>query len=51
MKTEKRRKYEYEVDTSSETAAANVVRMVGQNKRALALGCGPGFITPRLIKR
>jgi len=51
MNTEERHKYEYEVDTSSETAAANVVRMVGQNKRALELGCGPGSITKILAER
>lgn len=40
-----RHNYEYEVDTSSETAPANVVRMVGRDKRVLEIGCGPGSIT------
>jgi 2-polyprenyl-3-methyl-5-hydroxy-6-metoxy-1,4-benzoquinol methylase len=44
MKDE-RHNYEYEVDTASETAPANVVRMVGQNKRVVEIGCGPGSIT------
>src|SRR5574337_658980 len=44
----KRHNYEYEVDASSETAPANVVRMVGQSKRVLEIGCGPGSITKLL---
>jgi len=43
--------YAYEVDTSSETAPANVVRMVGQSKRVLEIGCGPGSITKVLAKQ
>jgi 2-polyprenyl-3-methyl-5-hydroxy-6-metoxy-1,4-benzoquinol methylase len=43
--------YAYEVDTSSETAPANVVRMVGQRKRVLEIGCGPGSITKVLAKQ
>lgn len=43
--------YKYEVDTSSETASANVVRMVGQRKRVLEIGCGPGSITKVLAKQ
>lgn len=42
---EQRHNYESEVDTSSETAPAHVVRMVGQNKRVLEIGCGPGSTT------
>jgi 2-polyprenyl-3-methyl-5-hydroxy-6-metoxy-1,4-benzoquinol methylase len=37
--------YDYPVDTSSETAAAKVIRFVGLNKRVLEIGCGPGSIT------
>ena len=37
--------YDYPVDTSSETAAAKVIRFVGFNKRVLEIGCGPGSIT------
>jgi len=43
--------YEYEVDTSLETAAAIVVRMVGQSKRVLEIGCGPGSITKVLAQQ
>jgi len=46
----KRHNYEYEVDASSETAPANVVRMVGQGKRVLEIGCGPGSITKLLTQ-
>lgn len=44
MKDE-RHNYEYDVDTASETAPANVARLVGQSKRVLEVGCGPGSIT------
>lgn len=37
--------YDYPVDINSETAAAKVVRFVGQCKRVLEIGCGPGSIT------
>ncbi len=46
-----RHNYEYEVDTSSETAPANVVRMVGHDKRVLEIGCGPGSITRILAQQ
>lgn len=48
---DKRHNYEYEVDTDSETASANVVRMVGQSKRVLEIGCGPGSITKILAQQ
>jgi 2-polyprenyl-3-methyl-5-hydroxy-6-metoxy-1,4-benzoquinol methylase len=41
----KRHNYEYDVDVESRSAPANVVRMVGQRKKVLELGCGPGSIT------
>jgi len=44
-----RHKYEYQVDVDARTAAARVIRMVGQNKKVLELGAGPGSIT-RLLK-
>lgn len=47
----KRHNYEYEVDTSSETAPANVARMVGKNKRVLEIGCGPGSVTKILTQQ
>ncbi len=42
---DQRHNYEYEVDMTSRTAPANVVRMVGREKRVLEVGCGPGSIT------
>lgn len=40
-----RHTYEYDVDTTSHTAPATVIRFVGERKRVLELGCGPGSIT------
>jgi 2-polyprenyl-3-methyl-5-hydroxy-6-metoxy-1,4-benzoquinol methylase len=37
--------YEYDVDTTSDTAPARVCRMVGSGKRVLEIGAGPGSIT------
>ena len=37
--------YDYSVDLDSDTAGANVVRMVGRDRRVLEIGCGPGSIT------
>ena len=42
--------YQYEVDPNSDTAAARVIRMVGQGKRVLEIGPGPGSITRLLLK-
>lgn len=41
--------YEYPVDVNGSTAAARIVRMVGNNKRVLEIGAGPGSIT-RVLK-
>lgn len=48
---DKRHTYEYDVDAASQTAPANVVRMVGNNKRVLEIGCGPGSITKILAQQ
>lgn len=40
-----RHNYEYDVDSRAATAPAHVVRLVGQHKRVLEIGCGPGSIT------
>jgi 2-polyprenyl-3-methyl-5-hydroxy-6-metoxy-1,4-benzoquinol methylase len=42
---EQRHRYEYNIDINDTTAAATVIRMVGENKRVLELGAGPGSIT------
>jgi 2-polyprenyl-3-methyl-5-hydroxy-6-metoxy-1,4-benzoquinol methylase len=46
----KRHNYEYVVNTEAQTAPAKVVRMVGDNKRVLEIGAGPGSITKMLKK-
>jgi len=51
MNTQKCHKYEYEVDPLSDSAASHVVRMVGQKKRVLEVGCGPGSITKILARQ
>lgn len=40
-----RNKYAYEADLGSDSAPARVIRMVGQEKRVLEIGSGPGSIT------
>ncbi len=40
--------YEYDVDLSADTAPAQVIRMVGNQKRVLEIGAGPGSITKHL---
>lgn len=37
--------YSYEIDKSSNTAPANVLRFVGNNKTVLEIGAGPGSIS------
>lgn len=41
-------KYEYQFDIQGPTAPARVVRMVGENKRVLEIGAGPGSMTRAL---
>jgi len=48
-KHENRHNYEYDVDLGGKTAPAYVVKMVGEHKRVLEIGAGPGSIT-RLLK-
>lgn len=43
--------YDYEVDLDSNTASARVIRFVGDGKKVLELGPGPGAITQHLSKR
>jgi len=45
MKNQQKHNYEYDVDTTSASAPANVVRLVGTRKHVLEIGCGPGSIT------
>lgn len=47
MKQE-RHNYEYQVGMDADSAPARVVRMVGENKRVMEIGAGPGSITKLL---
>jgi 2-polyprenyl-3-methyl-5-hydroxy-6-metoxy-1,4-benzoquinol methylase len=44
MMQEKQLNYTYAVDPDSDTAAANVLRFVGNQKKVLEIGAGPGSI-------
>ncbi|HMS27517.1 MAG TPA: twitch domain-containing radical SAM protein [Burkholderiaceae bacterium] len=44
-------KYEYTVHIDSGSAASSVIKMVGQNKYVLDVGCGPGSITKILSEQ
>lgn len=46
--TGEKHKYEYKVELDADSGPARVVRIVGQNKRVLEIGCGPGSITKLL---
>lgn len=48
MALEAHHNYEYSVDAEAQTAPAKVVRMVGENKKVLEIGAGPGSITKML---
>ena len=45
---EKRHNYEYQVKLDADSGPARVVRMVGESKRVLEIGAGPGSITKLL---
>jgi 2-polyprenyl-3-methyl-5-hydroxy-6-metoxy-1,4-benzoquinol methylase len=45
---EKRHKYEYKVALDADSGPARVVRIVGEGKRVLEIGAGPGSITKLL---
>ena len=45
---EKKHNYEYQVKLDADSGPARVVRMVGENKRVLEIGAGPGSITKLL---
>jgi len=45
---EDRHNYEYDIDIEGPSAPARVVRMVGNDKRVLEVGAGPGSITKML---
>ena len=48
IKNNSRHRYEYSVDINSDSAPANVIRMVGNDKYVLEIGAGPGSITKYL---
>lgn len=43
--------YVFEIDPESDTAAANVLRMVGKDKDVLEIGAGPGSIARPLVEK
>jgi 2-polyprenyl-3-methyl-5-hydroxy-6-metoxy-1,4-benzoquinol methylase len=45
---EKQLNYTYDVDPNSDTAAASILRFVGNHKKVLEIGAGPGSITRAL---
>lgn len=51
LRRESRHRYEYTVDITSDSASANVIRMVGSMRKVLEIGAGPGSITRILIEQ
>ena len=50
MNVENRHVYDYDVDLTGQNAAVYVMQLVGQSKRVLEIGCGPGSITKLLAR-
>lgn len=50
MPEKERHNYEYDVKLEGATAPARVIRMVGQDKKVLEIGAGPGSITKHLVE-
>src|SRR5688572_16741213 len=48
MSGSSRHTYQYDVDLSSDTAPARVIRLAGRHKKVLEIGAGPGSITRHL---
>lgn len=48
MSSESQHKYEYDTDLEGNSTGAHIVRLIGNNKRVLELGAGPGSITKHL---
>ena len=48
MTASPRHTYEYDIDLDSDVAPARVIRMVGNGKKVLEVGAGPGSITKHL---
>jgi 2-polyprenyl-3-methyl-5-hydroxy-6-metoxy-1,4-benzoquinol methylase len=43
--------YEYKVDLEGDSAAAQVIKLVGKNKKVLEIGAGSGSITKHLVNQ
>jgi SAM-dependent methyltransferase len=43
--------YDYDFDPDGDSTAARLVRLVGENKKVLELGCGYGVISRKLVER
>ena len=43
-------RYSYEIDLNADTTASRILHLVGQGKRILECGCGPGHMTRVLVE-